>query len=173
VLAPQIFTRVINWPRHVSAPPGRPYVGLCPISLVYFNFLRRQWKKTPLACDTNIPPLFCYLLLVQGVRKYFMISHRDSVVVCFTQRFCCCLLPLQGVPKDFTSEGTLRACLGEIDRCYAENIMPFFVNMTRSLAHIGRIMRLAYPSLCLLGVPWLRPHRRQELATLPSVGANP
>jgi len=42
------------------------------------------------------------------------------------------LLMLQGVPKDFTSEGTLRACLGEIDRCYTENIMPFFVNMTRS-----------------------------------------
>lgn len=38
---------------------------------------------------------------------------------------------MQGVPKDFTSEGTLRACLGEIDRCYNENIMPFFVNMTR------------------------------------------
>jgi len=37
---------------------------------------------------------------------------------------------IQGVPKDVTSEGTLRACLGEIDRCYAENIMPFFVNMT-------------------------------------------
>jgi len=40
---------------------------------------------------------------------------------------------MQGVPKDVTSEGTLRACLGEIDRCYAENIMPFFVNMTRSV----------------------------------------
>jgi len=41
---------------------------------------------------------------------------------------------MQGVPKDFTSEGTLRACLGEIDRCYSENIMPFFVNMTRCLS---------------------------------------
>ena len=34
MLAPQIFTRAINWPRHASAPPGRPYVGLCPIFLV-------------------------------------------------------------------------------------------------------------------------------------------
>ncbi|XP_022107201.1 telomerase protein component 1-like isoform X2 [Acanthaster planci] len=35
-----------------------------------------------------------------------------------------------GVPKDTTSEETLRMCLGEIDRCYADNIMPFFLNMT-------------------------------------------
>ncbi|XP_038079413.1 telomerase protein component 1-like isoform X2 [Patiria miniata] len=35
-----------------------------------------------------------------------------------------------GVPKDTTSEDTLRMCLGEIDRCYADNIMPFFLNMT-------------------------------------------
>ena len=38
---------------------------------------------------------------------------------------------LQGVPKDSNTEGTLRACLGEIDRCYQDNIMPFFLNMTR------------------------------------------
>ncbi|XP_033125459.1 telomerase protein component 1-like isoform X1 [Anneissia japonica] len=35
-----------------------------------------------------------------------------------------------GVPKDTTSEETLRTCLGEIDRCYQDNIMPFFLNMT-------------------------------------------
>ncbi|XP_074662841.1 TPR repeat-containing protein DDB_G0287407-like [Tubulanus polymorphus] len=35
-----------------------------------------------------------------------------------------------GVPKDSTSEMILRMCLGEIDRCYADNIMPYFLNMT-------------------------------------------
>lgn len=35
-----------------------------------------------------------------------------------------------GVPKDTTTEDTLRTCLGELDRCYADNIMPFFLNMT-------------------------------------------
>ncbi|XP_071840216.1 TPR repeat-containing protein DDB_G0287407-like [Apostichopus japonicus] len=35
-----------------------------------------------------------------------------------------------GVPKDTTTENTLRTCLGELDRCYADNIMPFFLNMT-------------------------------------------
>ncbi|XP_072035865.1 TPR repeat-containing protein DDB_G0287407-like isoform X2 [Amphiura filiformis] len=35
-----------------------------------------------------------------------------------------------GVPKDTTTEETLRTCLGEIDRCYSDNIMPFFLNMT-------------------------------------------
>ncbi|XP_077863332.1 telomerase protein component 1-like, partial [Saccoglossus kowalevskii] len=35
-----------------------------------------------------------------------------------------------GVPKDTTTEETLRICLGEIDRCYADNIMPFFLNLT-------------------------------------------
>ncbi|XP_077982009.1 telomerase protein component 1-like [Glandiceps talaboti] len=35
-----------------------------------------------------------------------------------------------GVPKDTTSEETLRICLGEIDRCYADNVMPFFLNLT-------------------------------------------
>ncbi|XP_030843348.1 telomerase protein component 1 [Strongylocentrotus purpuratus] len=35
-----------------------------------------------------------------------------------------------GVPKDTTTEETLRTCLSEIDRCYQENIMPFFLNMT-------------------------------------------
>ncbi|CAH1785090.1 unnamed protein product [Owenia fusiformis] len=35
-----------------------------------------------------------------------------------------------GVPKDSTTETTLRTCLEEIDRCYQDNIMPFFVNMT-------------------------------------------
>ncbi|XP_001198485.3 telomerase protein component 1 isoform X2 [Strongylocentrotus purpuratus] len=35
-----------------------------------------------------------------------------------------------GVPKDTTSEETLRTCLSEIDRCYQDNIMPFFLNLT-------------------------------------------
>ncbi|XP_064629063.1 TPR repeat-containing protein DDB_G0287407-like isoform X2 [Lineus longissimus] len=35
-----------------------------------------------------------------------------------------------GIPKDSTSELTLRTCLGEIDRCYADNVKPFFLNMT-------------------------------------------
>ncbi|XP_072024365.1 LOW QUALITY PROTEIN: TPR repeat-containing protein DDB_G0287407-like [Amphiura filiformis] len=35
-----------------------------------------------------------------------------------------------GVPKDTTSEETLRICLGEIDRCYDDNGMPFFLNLT-------------------------------------------
>ena len=35
-----------------------------------------------------------------------------------------------GVPKDSTTEMTLRTCLGEIDRCFQENIFPFFINMT-------------------------------------------
>ena len=41
------------------------------------------------------------------------------------------LYGFQGVPKDFTTEATLRACLGEIDRCYQDNVNPFFINMTR------------------------------------------
>ncbi|KAI8507535.1 Telomerase protein component 1 [Branchiostoma belcheri] len=35
-----------------------------------------------------------------------------------------------GIPKDTTTEFTLRTCLEEIDRCYEDNIMPFFLNMT-------------------------------------------
>ena len=35
-----------------------------------------------------------------------------------------------GVPKDSTTEATIRTCLGEIDRCSAETDgMPFFLNM--------------------------------------------
>jgi hypothetical protein len=34
-----------------------------------------------------------------------------------------------GVPKDTTSEETLRMCLGEIDRCFEDNTEPFFLNM--------------------------------------------
>ncbi|KAJ8026575.1 Telomerase protein component 1 [Holothuria leucospilota] len=37
-----------------------------------------------------------------------------------------------GVPKDTTTEETLRMCLGEIDRCYQDNVMPFFLNLTRA-----------------------------------------
>ena len=38
MLAPQIFTRARNWPSHASAHPGRPYVGLRPIFLVFYFF---------------------------------------------------------------------------------------------------------------------------------------
>ncbi|RDD44551.1 Telomerase protein component 1 [Trichoplax sp. H2] len=35
-----------------------------------------------------------------------------------------------GVPKEATSEETLRICLGEIDRCYEDNMWPFFLNLS-------------------------------------------
>lgn len=35
-----------------------------------------------------------------------------------------------GVPKDATSEETLRVCLRELDRCFETNVWPFFVNMS-------------------------------------------
>ncbi|EDV25203.1 uncharacterized protein TRIADDRAFT_25733 [Trichoplax adhaerens] len=35
-----------------------------------------------------------------------------------------------GVPKEATSEETLRICLGEIDRCYEDNQWPFFLNLS-------------------------------------------
>ncbi len=34
-----------------------------------------------------------------------------------------------GVPKDSSSEATLRACLGELDRCRRDNTHPFFLNL--------------------------------------------
>ncbi|EDV28707.1 Telomerase protein component 1 [Trichoplax sp. H2] len=34
-----------------------------------------------------------------------------------------------GVPKDTTSEKTIRICMSELDRCYEDNIRPFFLNM--------------------------------------------
>jgi len=54
LLAPQIFTRAINWPRHASAPPGRPYVGLCPIFLVFLLSWLRDWLKKRLWCPAYI-----------------------------------------------------------------------------------------------------------------------
>ncbi|KAK2172235.1 hypothetical protein NP493_979g00022 [Ridgeia piscesae] len=39
-----------------------------------------------------------------------------------------------GVPKDYSEEFTLRTCLGEIDRCREDNVMPFFLNMTRCVS---------------------------------------
>ncbi len=38
--------------------------------------------------------------------------------------------PKQGVPKDSTTETTMRMCLSEIDRCRHDNFYPFFLNMT-------------------------------------------
>ena len=35
----------------------------------------------------------------------------------------------QGVPKDTTSEETIKICLSEIDRCYEDNVAPFFLNL--------------------------------------------
>ena len=37
---------------------------------------------------------------------------------------------LQGVPKETTSELTLKTCMEEIDRCYENNRAPYFLNMT-------------------------------------------
>jgi len=34
-----------------------------------------------------------------------------------------------GVPKDTTSEETIKICLSEIDRCYEDNVAPFFLNL--------------------------------------------
>ena len=34
-----------------------------------------------------------------------------------------------GVPKESTTESVIRTCLGELDRCVAENINPFFINL--------------------------------------------
>ncbi|XP_066925783.1 telomerase protein component 1-like isoform X2 [Clytia hemisphaerica] len=35
-----------------------------------------------------------------------------------------------GVPKDSTTEETIRICLSELDRCYDDNVAPFFVNLS-------------------------------------------
>ena len=35
-----------------------------------------------------------------------------------------------GVPADASTEEKLRQCLEEIDRCYDENVVPFFINLT-------------------------------------------
>lgn len=43
---------------------------------------------------------------------------------------------LKGIPQDSQSEAVLRACLGEIDRCYEDNIFPFFINMTGLVVQI-------------------------------------
>merc|ERR1719494_810557 len=34
-----------------------------------------------------------------------------------------------GVPKDSTTEETIRICLSELDRCYEDNVAPFFLNL--------------------------------------------
>ena len=39
------------------------------------------------------------------------------------------VLRMQGVPKDATTEETIRICLSEIDRCYDDNTAPFFLNL--------------------------------------------
>ena len=39
--------------------------------------------------------------------------------------FCLC----QGVPKDSTTEETIKICLGELDRCYEDNVVPYFLNL--------------------------------------------
>ncbi|XP_057298336.1 TPR repeat-containing protein DDB_G0287407-like [Hydractinia symbiolongicarpus] len=35
-----------------------------------------------------------------------------------------------GVPKDSTTEETIKICLSELDRCYEDNVAPFFLNLT-------------------------------------------
>ncbi|XP_073234620.1 TPR repeat-containing protein DDB_G0287407-like isoform X1 [Porites lutea] len=34
-----------------------------------------------------------------------------------------------GVPKDSTTEETIKICLGELDRCYEDNVVPYFLNL--------------------------------------------
>nr|XP_047125336.1 TPR repeat-containing protein DDB_G0287407 [Hydra vulgaris]XP_047125337.1 TPR repeat-containing protein DDB_G0287407 [Hydra vulgaris] len=34
-----------------------------------------------------------------------------------------------GVPKDSTTEETIKICLSELDRCYEDNVAPFFLNL--------------------------------------------
>lgn len=34
-----------------------------------------------------------------------------------------------GVPKDSSTEQTIKICLGELDRCYEDNIVPYFLNL--------------------------------------------
>ena len=38
---------------------------------------------------------------------------------------------MQGVPEHTAEDITLKTCLREIDRCKEDNIMPYFLNMTR------------------------------------------
>jgi len=38
---------------------------------------------------------------------------------------------LQGVPEHTSEDATLKICLQEIDRCKKDNVMPYFLNMTR------------------------------------------
>lgn len=42
---------------------------------------------------------------------------------------------VQGIPDELSKDNyefTIKTCLHEIDRCYQDNIMPYFINMTRS-----------------------------------------
>lgn len=34
-----------------------------------------------------------------------------------------------GVPKDSSTEQTIKICLGELDRCYEDNVVPYFLNL--------------------------------------------
>lgn len=34
-----------------------------------------------------------------------------------------------GVPKDSTTEETIKICLGELDRCHEDNVVPYFLNL--------------------------------------------
>ena len=47
------------------------------------------------------------------------------------------------MPKDTTSEETLRTCLSEIDRCFEDNAEPFFLNMIRYTFHYSSSLSLS------------------------------
>ncbi|ELU14941.1 hypothetical protein CAPTEDRAFT_217534, partial [Capitella teleta] len=66
----------------------------------------------------------------------FAAFHNKSVpLMNFSDHFhIIWFIVVKGVPKDSTSEVTLRMCLGEIDRCYQDNIMPYFINMTSKIS---------------------------------------
>ena len=50
------------------------------------------------------------------------------VTECSCSVLFCCLFRW-GVPQGADAEVALRTCLGEIERCYSDNGLPFFLNM--------------------------------------------
>eukprot|EP00794_Sanderia_malayensis_P017019 gene17019-18733_t len=48
------------------------------------------------------------------------------------------LQPSLGVPKDAATEETIKICLGELDRCYEDNVAPFFLNLAGQTCILGQ-----------------------------------
>ncbi|ELU16709.1 hypothetical protein CAPTEDRAFT_199172 [Capitella teleta] len=86
---------------------------------------RTGWKTVRIFVSSTFKDFHCERELL--VKKVFP----DLRVWCENRRLYLVECDLRwGVPTDFTTEATLRACLGEIDRCFQDNVMPFFINMT-------------------------------------------